>query len=164
MDRLFIFLQTTLQGLQFLILSFCPPGTRPWARPHISSWSWPAAGTWPSARLTAWVPCGPGPSSYLTDPITQRAALWVTPYTYICIYIHIHTPQTGKHDHASDYFKHFFPQTGSDLTWVEDWLQLHVARVRDIELLTGLSFYHDRLSVAETLQLKTFIHGAQPQQ
>lgn len=79
MDRLFIFLQTTLQGLQFLILFFCPPGTRPWARPHISSWSWPAAGTWPSARLTAWVPCGPGPSSYLTDPITQRAALWVTP-------------------------------------------------------------------------------------
>ncbi|CAG09203.1 unnamed protein product, partial [Tetraodon nigroviridis] len=48
--------------------------------------------------------------------------------------------------------------TGSDLTWVEDWLQLHVARVRDIELLSGLSFYHDRLLVAETLQLKTFIH------
>lgn len=50
---------------------------------------------------------------------------------------------------------------GSDLTWVEDWLQLHVSRVRDIELLTGLSFYHDRLSVEETLELKTFIHSAQ---
>ncbi|TNM94798.1 hypothetical protein fugu_017557 [Takifugu bimaculatus] len=49
---------------------------------------------------------------------------------------------------------------GSDLTWVEDWLQLHVSRVRDIELLTGLSFYHDRLSVEETLELKTFIHSA----
>ncbi|XP_042358878.1 ectonucleotide pyrophosphatase/phosphodiesterase family member 1 [Plectropomus leopardus] len=46
---------------------------------------------------------------------------------------------------------------GSDLTWVEDWLQFHAARVRDIELLSGLSFYHDRLSVEETLQLKTFL-------
>uniref|UniRef100_A0A672M638 SMB domain-containing protein n=1 Tax=Sinocyclocheilus grahami TaxID=75366 RepID=A0A672M638_SINGR len=36
-----------------------------------------------------------------------------------------------------------------------DWVQLHVARIRDIELLTGLSFYHDRISVTEMLQLKT---------
>uniref|UniRef100_A0A4W6ESB2 Ectonucleotide pyrophosphatase/phosphodiesterase 1 n=1 Tax=Lates calcarifer TaxID=8187 RepID=A0A4W6ESB2_LATCA len=50
--------------------------------------------------------------------------------------------------------------TGSDLTWVEDWLHFHTARVRDIELLTGLSFYHDRLSVEETLQLKTFLPTA----
>uniref|UniRef100_A0AAQ5WYY8 Extracellular Endonuclease subunit A domain-containing protein n=1 Tax=Amphiprion ocellaris TaxID=80972 RepID=A0AAQ5WYY8_AMPOC len=49
---------------------------------------------------------------------------------------------------------------GSDLTWVADWLQFHTARVRDIELLTGLSFYHDRLSVEETLQLKTFLQTA----
>ncbi|KAF7666129.1 hypothetical protein LDENG_00120020, partial [Lucifuga dentata] len=34
---------------------------------------------------------------------------------------------------------------GSDFTWVEDWLKFHAARVRDIEFLTGLSFYHDRL-------------------
>ncbi|KAM3861040.1 ectonucleotide pyrophosphatase/phosphodiesterase family member 1 [Diretmus argenteus] len=46
---------------------------------------------------------------------------------------------------------------GSDFTWVQDWVQFHVSRVRDIELLTGLSFYHDRISVEETLQLKTFI-------
>ncbi|XP_041831854.1 ectonucleotide pyrophosphatase/phosphodiesterase family member 1 [Melanotaenia boesemani] len=46
----------------------------------------------------------------------------------------------------------------SDLRFVEDWMQFHTARVRDIELLTGLSFYHDRLSVEETLQLKTFLH------
>ena len=51
-----------------------------------------------------------------------------------------------------------FLQNGSDLRWVQDWTQFHVARVRDIELLTGLSFYHDRISVAETLQLKTFLH------
>uniref|UniRef100_A0A8C5NA63 Ectonucleotide pyrophosphatase/phosphodiesterase family member 1-like n=1 Tax=Gouania willdenowi TaxID=441366 RepID=A0A8C5NA63_GOUWI len=44
--------------------------------------------------------------------------------------------------------------------WVEDWLSFHAARVRDIELLTGLSFYHDRLSVEETLQLKTFLKTA----
>ncbi|XP_037304973.2 ectonucleotide pyrophosphatase/phosphodiesterase family member 1 isoform X2 [Pungitius pungitius] len=44
---------------------------------------------------------------------------------------------------------------GSDLAWVEDWLQFHAARVRDVELLAGLSFYHDRLSVEETLRLKT---------
>lgn len=51
-------------------------------------------------------------------------------------------------------------QNGSDLSWVEDWLQFHVARVRDVELLTGLSFYHDRLSVEETLQLKTLLQTA----
>ncbi|XP_068432957.1 ectonucleotide pyrophosphatase/phosphodiesterase family member 1 [Clinocottus analis] len=50
--------------------------------------------------------------------------------------------------------------SGSDLTWVEDWLQFHTARVRDIELLAGLSFYHDRLSVEETLQLKTLLQTA----
>ncbi|XP_005160498.1 ectonucleotide pyrophosphatase/phosphodiesterase family member 1 isoform X1 [Danio rerio] len=44
---------------------------------------------------------------------------------------------------------------GTDYSWFQDWVQLHVARIRDIELLTGLSFYHDRISVAETLQLKT---------
>ncbi|KPP68479.1 hypothetical protein Z043_112845 [Scleropages formosus] len=41
--------------------------------------------------------------------------------------------------------------------WVQEWAQFHVARVRDIELLTGLSFYHERISVEETLQLKTFL-------
>uniref|UniRef100_A0A3B5KWE8 Ectonucleotide pyrophosphatase/phosphodiesterase 1 n=1 Tax=Xiphophorus couchianus TaxID=32473 RepID=A0A3B5KWE8_9TELE len=46
----------------------------------------------------------------------------------------------------------------SDLTWVEEWLRFHIARVRDIELLTGLSFYHGRISVEETIQLKTFLH------
>ncbi|XP_034999846.2 ectonucleotide pyrophosphatase/phosphodiesterase family member 1 [Hippoglossus stenolepis] len=48
---------------------------------------------------------------------------------------------------------------GSDMAWVEEWLRFHTARVRDIELLTGLSFYHDRLSVEETLQLKTFLRS-----
>ncbi|KAL0965021.1 hypothetical protein UPYG_G00275750 [Umbra pygmaea] len=46
---------------------------------------------------------------------------------------------------------------GSDLQWVQAWAQFHAARVRDVELLTGLSFYHDRVAVEETLQLKTFL-------
>lgn len=42
-----------------------------------------------------------------------------------------------------------------DFHWVEEWARLHVARVRDVELLTGLSFYHDQLEIDKTLQLKT---------
>ncbi|CAL8314309.1 unnamed protein product [Lota lota] len=48
--------------------------------------------------------------------------------------------------------------SGLDYTWVEEWMQLHVSRVRDVELLSGLSFYQDRISVEETLQLKTFLY------
>uniref|UniRef100_A0AAY4C4A5 SMB domain-containing protein n=1 Tax=Denticeps clupeoides TaxID=299321 RepID=A0AAY4C4A5_9TELE len=44
-----------------------------------------------------------------------------------------------------------------DFQWVEKWAKLHVARVRDVELLTGLSFFHDRISVEETLLLKTYL-------
>lgn len=57
--------------------------------------------------------------------------------------------------HRSDHLETC--HNGTDFSWVQDWVQLHVARVRDVELLTGLSFYHDRISVAETLQLKTFL-------
>uniref|UniRef100_A0A8C7ICK4 SMB domain-containing protein n=1 Tax=Oncorhynchus kisutch TaxID=8019 RepID=A0A8C7ICK4_ONCKI len=46
---------------------------------------------------------------------------------------------------------------GSDFQWVQEWAEFHASRVRDVELLTGLSFYHDRISVEETLQLKTFL-------
>ncbi|CAL8317853.1 unnamed protein product [Merluccius merluccius] len=48
--------------------------------------------------------------------------------------------------------------SGADYTWVEKWMQLHVSRVRDVELLSSLSFYQDRISVEETLQLKTFLY------
>lgn len=41
--------------------------------------------------------------------------------------------------------------------WAEEWMKFHTARVRDVELLTGLSFYHDRISVDETLRLKTYL-------
>uniref|UniRef100_A0A8C1VB22 Ectonucleotide pyrophosphatase/phosphodiesterase 1 n=1 Tax=Cyprinus carpio TaxID=7962 RepID=A0A8C1VB22_CYPCA len=47
------------------------------------------------------------------------------------------------------------PHRADLLETCHDWVQFHVTRIRDVELLTGLSFYHDRISVAETLQLKT---------
>ncbi|KAI5094369.1 ectonucleotide pyrophosphatase/phosphodiesterase family member 1 isoform X1, partial [Silurus meridionalis] len=45
---------------------------------------------------------------------------------------------------------------GSEYSWVQDWTRLHVARIRDVELLTGLSFY-DLLPIEDALQLKTFL-------
>ncbi|XP_042537712.1 ectonucleotide pyrophosphatase/phosphodiesterase family member 3 isoform X1 [Dipodomys spectabilis] len=43
--------------------------------------------------------------------------------------------------------------------WVEERFLAHVARVRDVELLTGLDFYQDKaeLPVSEILQLKTYL-------
>ncbi|XP_066470756.1 ectonucleotide pyrophosphatase/phosphodiesterase family member 1 isoform X2 [Tiliqua scincoides] len=42
--------------------------------------------------------------------------------------------------------------------WVEERMKFHTARVRDIELLTGLSFYHKRKqSISDILQLKTYL-------
>ncbi|KAJ6660085.1 hypothetical protein lerEdw1_018011 [Lerista edwardsae] len=44
------------------------------------------------------------------------------------------------------------------LFWVEKRIQAHVARVRDVELLTGLDFYPGRYQpLLEILQLKTFL-------
>ncbi|XP_060609360.2 ectonucleotide pyrophosphatase/phosphodiesterase family member 3 [Anolis sagrei] len=42
--------------------------------------------------------------------------------------------------------------------WVEERMQTHTARVRDVELLTGLDFYQERNQpLPEILQLKTFL-------
>nr|XP_013814390.1 PREDICTED: ectonucleotide pyrophosphatase/phosphodiesterase family member 3 [Apteryx mantelli mantelli] len=42
--------------------------------------------------------------------------------------------------------------------WVEERVQAHAARVRDVELLTGLDFYQERQEpISEILQLKTFL-------
>ncbi|NXG80266.1 ENPP3 phosphodiesterase, partial [Baryphthengus martii] len=42
--------------------------------------------------------------------------------------------------------------------WVEERLQAHSARVRDVELLTGLDFYQERNEpISDILQLKTFL-------
>ncbi|XP_054831022.1 ectonucleotide pyrophosphatase/phosphodiesterase family member 1 [Eublepharis macularius] len=42
--------------------------------------------------------------------------------------------------------------------WVEERMRFHTARARDVELLTGLSFFHDRKQpVSDILQLKTYL-------
>ncbi|XP_048153605.1 ectonucleotide pyrophosphatase/phosphodiesterase family member 3 isoform X3 [Corvus hawaiiensis] len=42
--------------------------------------------------------------------------------------------------------------------WVEERVQAHSARVRDVELLTGLDFYQERNEpISEILRLKTFL-------
>lgn len=51
-------------------------------------------------------------------------------------------------------------QTNSlaEILWVEKRMQTHVGRVRDVELLTGLDFYHDtKQPLPDILQLKTFL-------
>lgn len=43
--------------------------------------------------------------------------------------------------------------------WVEELLQLHTARVRDVEILTGLDLYRaSNLTLPNTLSLKTYLH------
>uniref|UniRef100_A0A8D0CVF2 Ectonucleotide pyrophosphatase/phosphodiesterase 2 n=1 Tax=Sander lucioperca TaxID=283035 RepID=A0A8D0CVF2_SANLU len=43
--------------------------------------------------------------------------------------------------------------------WVEDLLKLHTARVRDVEILTGLDLYRStNLTFTSTLSLKTYLH------
>lgn len=42
--------------------------------------------------------------------------------------------------------------------WIEERWQAHIARVRDVELLTGLDFYQEKAQpVSEILQLKTYL-------
>ncbi|KAM4772150.1 ectonucleotide pyrophosphatase/phosphodiesterase family member 1 [Rhinophrynus dorsalis] len=49
-------------------------------------------------------------------------------------------------------------ESGKDESWVEKLLHFHAARVRDVELLTGLSFFHKtRYSITDILKLKTFL-------
>ncbi|NXR12819.1 ENPP3 phosphodiesterase, partial [Semnornis frantzii] len=50
----------------------------------------------------------------------------------------------------------------AEATWVEERMKFHTARIRDVELLTGLSFYQDRnQAVSEILQLKTYLPTAE---
>uniref|UniRef100_A0A4W5PU70 Ectonucleotide pyrophosphatase/phosphodiesterase 2 n=1 Tax=Hucho hucho TaxID=62062 RepID=A0A4W5PU70_9TELE len=43
--------------------------------------------------------------------------------------------------------------------WVEELLKLHTARVRDVEILTGLDMYRSTtLNYTQTLSLKTYLH------
>ncbi|KAM6279086.1 ectonucleotide pyrophosphatase/phosphodiesterase family member 3 [Porphyrio hochstetteri] len=50
------------------------------------------------------------------------------------------------------------PENKTHSEWVEERVQAHSARVRDVELLTGLDFYQEREEpISEILQLKTFL-------
>uniref|UniRef100_A0A8D0BG77 Ectonucleotide pyrophosphatase/phosphodiesterase 1 n=1 Tax=Salvator merianae TaxID=96440 RepID=A0A8D0BG77_SALMN len=50
------------------------------------------------------------------------------------------------------------PTGRSESLWVEERMKFHMARVRDVELITGLSFFHDRKQpVSDILQLKTYL-------
>lgn len=50
------------------------------------------------------------------------------------------------------------PDGKKESQWVKERIWAHAARVRDVELITGLDFYQDRKQpVPEILQLKTFI-------
>uniref|UniRef100_A0A7N6ALU5 SMB domain-containing protein n=1 Tax=Anabas testudineus TaxID=64144 RepID=A0A7N6ALU5_ANATE len=48
---------------------------------------------------------------------------------------------------------------GDESQWVEDLLKLHTARVRDVEILTGLDLYRaTNLTYTSILSLKTYLH------
>ncbi|XP_072689999.1 ectonucleotide pyrophosphatase/phosphodiesterase family member 3 isoform X3 [Canis lupus baileyi] len=50
------------------------------------------------------------------------------------------------------------PEGKPEAVWIEERWQAHVARVRDVELLTGLDFYQEKAQpVSEILQLKTYL-------
>ncbi|CAO2628241.1 Ectonucleotide pyrophosphatase/phosphodiesterase family member 3 [Lemmus lemmus] len=50
------------------------------------------------------------------------------------------------------------PENKTEDLWVEERFNAHIARVRDVELLTGLDFYQERAQpVSEILQLKTYL-------
>ncbi|XP_016049223.2 ectonucleotide pyrophosphatase/phosphodiesterase family member 3 isoform X2 [Erinaceus europaeus] len=50
------------------------------------------------------------------------------------------------------------PEYKTESIWVEERLKAHTARVRDVELLTGLDFYQEKPQpVSEILQLKTYL-------
>ncbi|MEJ1286810.1 hypothetical protein NN561_017821 [Cricetulus griseus] len=50
------------------------------------------------------------------------------------------------------------PENRTEDLWVEDRFKAHIARVRDVELLTGLDFYQEKAQpVSEILQLKTYL-------
>uniref|UniRef100_A0A2K6FB93 Ectonucleotide pyrophosphatase/phosphodiesterase family member 3 n=1 Tax=Propithecus coquereli TaxID=379532 RepID=A0A2K6FB93_PROCO len=50
------------------------------------------------------------------------------------------------------------PENKPEDLWVEERFKAHIARVRDVELLTGLDFYQEKVQpVSEILQLKTYL-------
>ncbi|XP_064203911.1 ectonucleotide pyrophosphatase/phosphodiesterase family member 2-like [Anguilla rostrata] len=60
-----------------------------------------------------------------------------------------HRPENDESCNSSD----------EEFTWVEELIKMHTARVRDIEILTGLDFYRQTSqSYTDILSLKTYLH------
>lgn len=59
----------------------------------------------------------------------------------------------------SNFLSVFLQSAEDEAEWVEDLLKLHTARVRDIEILTGLDLYRAaNLTYTGILRLKTYLH------
>lgn len=66
-----------------------------------------------------------------------------------------------EHTHANAFvlLPPFLQSSEEEARWVENLMKMHTARVRDVELLTGLDFYRrTSRSYAEILSLKTYMH------
>lgn len=60
---------------------------------------------------------------------------------------------------ASVFFAVSLQNSEEESHWVEDLMKMHTARVRDVEILTGLDLYRRTTrSYAEILSLKTYMH------
>ncbi|KPP62244.1 hypothetical protein Z043_119579 [Scleropages formosus] len=75
-------------------------------------------------------------------------------------------PHRADNDESCNVFNHHVPcnpdvtQSSEDESkWVEELMKMHTARVRDVELLTGLDFYRrTSRTYNEILSLKTYLH------
>ncbi|KAF7702426.1 ectonucleotide pyrophosphatase/phosphodiesterase family member 2 [Silurus meridionalis] len=68
---------------------------------------------------------------------------------FTCSFILPHRPDNSESCNSSEEPSH----------WAEEILRTHTARVRDVELLTGLDFYRSLpLPYTNTLSLKTYLH------
>lgn len=62
-------------------------------------------------------------------------------------------------DEESPNSKHFMRVSQQNAEDESKWVEDHVTRVRDLELLTGLDLYHStNLTYTRTLSLKTYLH------
>ncbi|OCT80153.1 hypothetical protein XELAEV_18026967mg [Xenopus laevis] len=103
------------------------------------------------------------------NKITEDATVYIPTHYYIVLTSCKNASQTlqqcaGALDVLSFIVPHRIDNSEScasgknESLWVEKLLHFHAARVKDVELLTGLSFFHNsKYSVNEILQLKTFL-------
>ncbi|MEQ2197916.1 Ectonucleotide pyrophosphatase/phosphodiesterase member 2 [Xenoophorus captivus] len=71
-----------------------------------------------------------------------------------------HRPNNDETCNVRSITSHTFYLSSEDESrWVEDLMKMHTARVRDVEILTGLDLYRrTSRSYTEILSLKTYMH------